>query len=78
MILFIKKIKTHEGINFLDKEKIKKDIPKGFRTSNDTPTVTLTSNNVIIAFECEKVAKPIQEAKPKKKATAKVKKKAIA
>ena len=67
MILFIKKIKTKEGINTFDDEKIKKSIPKGYIPSVEDPTITLTCNHMVIAFKCEKAIKPTPKPKLKKK-----------
>jgi len=58
MIIFIKKIKTKEGINSFDNEKIKKDIPEGYKVSAEEPTITFTANHVLVAYKCEKVTKP--------------------
>ena len=78
MIIFVKKIKTKEGINSFDSEKIKKDIPAGYQASVQEPIITLTANHVMIAYKCEKVeapaAKPKTKAKPKPKNKAKAKK----
>jgi len=70
MIIFIKKIKTKEGINSFDQEKIKAGIPSGYQASNQEPIITLTANHIMIAYKCEQIEKP--KVKPKEK---KVKKK---
>jgi hypothetical protein len=69
MIIFIKKIKTKEGINSFDNEKIKNGIPKGYQATVEAPIITLTANHVMIAYKCEVVAKP--EVKEKKKVKSK-------
>ena len=71
MIIYIKKIKTKEGINSFDNEKIKKDIPTGYQASVEDPIITLTANHVMIAYKCEQVAKPDQKTKIKKKTKSK-------
>jgi hypothetical protein len=74
MIIFIKKIKTKEGINSFDLEKIKKDIPADLRVSDDAPIISFTANHIVIAFKCQK---NVVQAKPKKKAKTKSKAKRI-
>ena len=66
MIIFIKKIKTKEGINAFDNEKVKKSIPADYKITNQEPIITLTANNILIAYRCEKIEKPVTaEAAPK-------------
>ncbi len=76
MIIFIKKIKTKEGINSFDNEKIKKDIPHGYIVSSQEPAITLTANHALIAFQCEKVVKPVAKPAAKPAVPVKVKSKA--
>lgn len=71
MIIFIKKIKTKEGINSFDSEKIKKDIPAGYKIQDHEPVITLTANHVMIAYKCEKAEKPETKSKTKEKKKAK-------
>ena len=78
MIIFIKKIKTKEGINAFDNEKIKKDIPGGYKISDQEPIITLTANHVLIAYKCEKIVKPSPKAAPAPKPKAKAKSKKVA
>ena len=72
MIIFIKKIKTKEGINSIDMDKIMKDIPSGYIASNDQPTLTVTANHLVISFNCTEQPKS-EEKKAKVKAKAKAK-----
>ena len=74
MIIFIKKIKTKEGINNFDTEKIKKDIPEGYKVIDQEPIITLTANHVMIAYKCQAVTKPSTKAKAKTKKKVKTKK----
>jgi hypothetical protein len=67
MIIYIKKIKTKEGINSFDNEKIMKDIPKGYKASAPEPIVTYTSNHVILAYPCKAVAQTVTKPGSKKK-----------
>jgi hypothetical protein len=67
MIIFIKKIKTKEGINSFDNEKIKKDIPEGYKVLGGEPIMTLTANHVLIAYKCEKITKDTPKPSPKPK-----------
>ncbi len=70
MITFIKKIKTKTGINSFDNEKIKKEIPEGYKASLPEPVMTFTGNHIIIAFQCERTTKPDPKSKVKRKANA--------
>jgi len=72
MIIFIKKLKTKEGINSFDSEKIKKGIPAGYKASAAEPIITLTANHVLIAYKCEQIVK--SNAKPELKTKEKEKK----
>lgn len=65
MIIFIKKIKTKEGINSFDTDKIKKGVPAGYKVSAEEPIITLTANHVMVAYKCEKVEKPTPVTAPK-------------
>ncbi len=66
MIIYTKKIKLKEGINSFDNEKIKKDIPEGYKPLEIDPIITLTANHVLIAYKCEKVEKPNPKSKENK------------
>lgn len=56
MIIFTKKIKTKEGINTIDLEKAKKEIPAGYKATG-APQVSYTANHVVLAFVCELLEK---------------------
>ena len=71
MITFIKKLKIKEGVNSFDIDKIKKGIPEGYKSLVDDPTVTFTGNHVVIAYQCERTAKPSVKPKIKNKAKSK-------
>ena len=75
MVIFIKKIKTKEGINSLNLDKVKKDVPADFQVLDGDPVVSFTANHVIIGYKCKlkTITKPA--AQPKK---APAKKKAVA
>jgi len=64
MITFVKKIKTKEGINSLDTDKIKKEIPAGYEAVNNEPSITYTANHIVVAFTCKVQSKPKPAAKP--------------
>jgi hypothetical protein len=70
MIIFIKKIKSKEGINALNIEKIKKEIPEGYAAIGNDPAVSFTANHVVVAFNCVSQPKP---AVVKKKSAVKTK-----
>lgn len=53
MVIFIKKIKTKEGINSLNLDKVRKDIPAGFEPLSEEPIISITANHVVIAFKCK-------------------------
>ncbi len=74
MIIFIKKIKTKEGINAIDLDKIKKGIPEGYKVSGKDPVIDYTANHVVVAYKCEQIAQPQAKAKAKKSKNAKAKK----
>jgi len=78
MIIFIKKIKTKEGINSFDNEKIKKEIPADYIISDHEPIITLTANHVMVAYKCERAAKPTPKPASKSKPAPKTKKAAAA
>ena len=67
MIIFIKKLKTKEGINSFDSEKIKKDIPGDYKALDVDPIITLTANHILIAYKCEKIIKNTPKPKPNAK-----------
>lgn len=74
MVIFIKKIKTKEGINTFDVDKIKKDIPAGYKTLDSTPSINYTANHVVVSFKCQKVENKTKNKKAglaKKKAASK-------
>ena len=58
MIIFIKKIKSKEGINAINIEKIKKEIPEGYAAIGNDPQVSITANHVVVAFNCVVQPKP--------------------
>ena len=69
MIIFIQKIKTKEGINSIDLEKVKKEIPADYSVLNTEPVITYVAHHALIAYQCkevEKIGKP-KLSKPKKK-----------
>jgi hypothetical protein len=63
MIIFIKKIKTKEGINDLNIDKIKKDIPDGYHPVSNEPLLSITANHLVVAFKCEALAKNADKSK---------------
>jgi hypothetical protein len=78
MIIFIKKIKTKEGINSIGLDKIRKSIPAGYKIVGSEPTISYTANHIVVAFNCQEVAKPKVAPAAKPKATTKPKAKKIA
>jgi hypothetical protein len=54
MVIFIKKIKTKEGINSIDLDKVRKGMPSGYSIAGNEPLLTYTANHVIVAFNCKK------------------------
>jgi len=75
MVIYIEKIKTKEGINSLNLDKIKKEIPAEFQIIDQEPIISFTSNHVVVAFKVKLVA--VKKAADLKKAT-EVKKKVVA
>jgi len=75
MITLIKKIKTKEGINTLDLEKIKKSVPAGYKLAGGEPAITYTANHIIVAYQCQQAM--VADAKPKTKSKPKTKKAAV-
>lgn len=77
MIIFIKKVKTREGINNIDLEKIAKSVPQGYKAVGE-PAIAFTANHVVVSIQCQLVAKPQskarQKSKSKRKKPAEVKK----
>jgi len=75
MIIFTKKIKASDGINAIDLDKIKSEIPANYKIISIEPQISITANNIVVAFICQEKAtaaatnKP--EAKQKKKNVAK-------
>ena len=69
MIIFIKKIKTKEGINSIDMEKIQKDIPAGYEAMGNEPIVSFTANHLLIAFKCQVKSKTSDNEKTKNNTT---------
>ena len=71
MIIYIKKIKTKEGINSIDLEKIAKEVPAGYKVTDKAPAITYTANHMVLAYTCQAVAKvqkkAVVKAKPKAK-----------
>ena len=55
MVIYIEKIKTKEGINSLNLDKIKKEIPAEFQIIEQEPTISFTSNHVVVAFKVKLV-----------------------
>ena len=53
MVIFIKKIKTKEGINSLNLDKVKKDVPSEFEVLDAEPAISFTANHVVVAFKCK-------------------------
>jgi hypothetical protein len=72
MVTFIKKIKTKEGINSFDLDKIKKSIPASYKVIENTPTISYTANHVLVIYKCQlqkqEKAQPKSSANPKAKA----------
>jgi len=72
MITFIKKIKSKDGINSIDLDKIKKSIPASYKVIDNTPTISYTANHVLVIYNCQEQkqekAQPKAVAKPKAKA----------
>lgn len=79
MIIFIKKLKTKEGINSIGLDKIRKSIPEGYKIVNNEPAISYTANHIVVAFTCQEVpkAKVVPAVKPKPKAGTKLKAKKI-
>lgn len=76
MVIFIQKIKTKEGINSLNLDKLKKEVPVDYELINQEPTISYTSNHVILSWKCKtaplkKEEPPVKEATPKKEAASK-------
>jgi hypothetical protein len=68
MDYYIRKIKTKEGINSLDIEKIKKSIPAGYKPANSLPEITFTANYAVLHImvqETKKTAPPQKHKKSK-------------
>ena len=80
MVIFIKKIKTKEGINSIGLDKIRKSIPGGYKIVNNEPSISYTSNHIVVAFTCREVTKPksAPAVKPSVEVKAKAKTKAKA
>lgn len=77
MIIFIKKIKTKEGINSIDLEKVKNDVPSGYKAVGGDPEVSFTANHLVVAIKCLAAPKPAEKAKAKAKNKVKTKGKKI-
>jgi|GEM_PF-6498041 len=72
MVTFIKKIKTKEGINSFNLDKIRKDIPADFQVLDEQPAITYTANHIVVAYKV-KLITLTKEAIVKKKAPARKK-----
>jgi hypothetical protein len=73
MVIFIKKIKTKEGINSFNVDKIRKDVPDDYEILDKEPQITYTANHVLVAFRCKQLevkAAPAKKAAAPKKAAA--------
>jgi len=72
MVTFIKKIKTKEGINSFDLDKIKKSIPATYKVIENTPAITYTANHALVIYKCQEQKQEKKQgkaiAKPKAKA----------
>lgn len=67
MVIFIKKIKTKEGINTFDLEKVKKNIPAEYTVADNTPAISLTANHIMVGYKCElKKTKPVKASQPRR------------
>jgi hypothetical protein len=71
MVTFIKKVKSKEGINSIDIEKIKRSVPAEYKVVGNEPAVTYTANHIVIAFSCQEPKPAKAPAKTKVKAKAK-------
>ena len=73
MVIFIKKIKTKEGINSLNLDKVKKEIPAEFQIIDQEPVISYTANHVVIAYKVKLVSvkkeAPVKKVAAKKKAS---------
>lgn len=74
MVTFIKKIKTKEGVNTIDLEKVKKDIPASYKILDNKPVITYTANHIVVAYACQE-QKPAKAQPAKAAAKPKAKKK---
>ena len=66
MVIFIKKLKTKEGINSLNLDKVKKEIPAGFQTIDTEPIISFTANHVVVAYKCKLISVKKEEVNTKK------------
>ena len=52
MVIFIKKIKTKEGINSFNMDKIRKEVPSEYEILAGDPIISFTANHIVIAIKC--------------------------
>ncbi len=65
MVIFIRKIKTKEGINSINLDKIKKEVPSEFEIVNAEPEISYTANHIVVAVKCK--LKAVIKKEPVKK-----------
>jgi hypothetical protein len=73
MITFIKKIKSKDGINSFDLDKIKKSIPASYKVIENTPTISYTANHVLVIYKCQEQKQEKAQPKAAVKSKAKAK-----
>jgi len=75
MVIFIQKIKTKEGINSLNLDKLKKEVPVDYELADHEPAITFTANHVVLSWMCKPMAAKKETAEkegtPKKQAASK-------
>jgi len=74
MITFVKKIKSKDGVNAIDLDKIKKGIPAIYKVIDNAPTITYTANHVVVAYNCQEQKQRVQVNAKTKPAAKSVKK----
>jgi hypothetical protein len=52
MILFIKKIKTKEGINSINLDKVRSEVPSEYKVLDEEPAISFSAKNVVIVYKC--------------------------
>ncbi len=60
MVIYIEKIKTKEGINSLNLDKIKKEIPAEFQIIDQEPIISFTANHIVVAYKVKLI--PVKKA----------------